>query len=445
MTDRPQRAWCTSYRAAWVISVATAPVQDGAVVVEGDRIAWVGRAGDEPPALKARIVELGDTVLTPGLVNAHTHLDLTVLRGLLDGLPFFEWIRGVVACREQLTPGELLDSARAGIIEGLSRGVTTFGDTAPVDAPFEAMRELGVRGIAYQEVFGPDPAGAPDALAFLRERVTRLRARQTPLVQVGVSPHAPYSVSDALFADAASLARGLGLPLATHVAESAAESEYVVAGRGPFAELLRARGIAVTPRARTPVALLQHTGVLGPGALLIHCVRCDDADLAAIAGTGSAVATCPMSNRYFAHGSAPVAALRRAGIPVGVGSDSMASNDRMDILAEADEALAGAGNADAGDRWALATRDGARALGLGDTVGTLEAGKAADLAAFPARGAGADGRALPPRGTLAVLVVVGGVERVRDGRFVTGIEAMEGRARDAAARLRKWRLGAPPG
>ncbi|HVZ48682.1 MAG TPA: amidohydrolase family protein [Gemmatimonadaceae bacterium] len=442
MTERPQRAWCTSYRAAWVIPVAAPPIRGGAVVVEGSRIAWVGRAGDEPPGLKARTVELGAALLAPGFVNAHTHLDLTVLAGLLDGRPFFEWIRGVVACREALTADELLDSARLGILEGLAGGVTTFGDTAPGDASFDAMRELGVRGIAYQEVFGPDPATAPAALDAIGARIAALRSRASSLVRVGISPHAPYSVSDALYAGAAQLARDLSLPLATHVAESAAESELVAAAAGPFAEFLRGRGIAVAPRAPSPVALLERTGVLAPGALLIHCVRCGEADIAAIARAGAAVVTCPMSNRYFGHGVAPVAAMRRSGIAVGVGSDSMASNGRMDIPAEADAALAGDPAADAADRWALATREGARALGLADLTGTLEAGKAADLVAFPL-GAPTDSPPAPPASATARLVVVDGVERVRDGRASGDVAGIAPRVRAAAARLRKWR-DAPP-
>ncbi|MEA3247267.1 MAG: hypothetical protein U9Q74_14030, partial [Gemmatimonadota bacterium] len=133
MTDRAARAWCTSYRAAWVLPIAAPPMRDGAVVVEGDRIAWVGRAGSEPRRLNASVVELGDAVLGPALVNAHTHLDLTVLRGLLHGLPFFEWIRAVVAARDVLTRDETLDSARAGVVEGFRAGIATFADTAPTD------------------------------------------------------------------------------------------------------------------------------------------------------------------------------------------------------------------------------------------------------------------------------------------------------------------------
>ena len=444
MSERAPRAWATSYRASRVLPVSAPPIRDGAVVVEDGRIVWVGRAGDEPSLSGKRVVELGRAVLAPGLVNAHTHLDLTVMSGLLDGLPFFEWIRAVVACRDALTPDELLDSARAGIISGLEAGVTTYADTAPVAAPFDAMLELGVRGIAYQEVFGPDPAEASAASGALDKRVALLCQRESRLVRVGVSPHAPYSVSDELFVAVAALARRKRLPIATHVAESDAESTFIVRGAGPFAEFLRGRGIGVAVRADSPVALLERLGVLGADVLLVHCVTCDDRDVAAVARGGAGVATCPRSNSYFAHGRAPVAAFRRAGVAVGVGSDSMASNVSMDPLLEAAAALAGDAGSTAADRWNLATLGGARALGLDATIGTLEAGKDADMVAFPLGAAVDDAAAYPdlPPSARASLVLVAGVERVRDGRVVGDTGAVAARAAAAALRLRKWRTRA---
>jgi 5-methylthioadenosine/S-adenosylhomocysteine deaminase len=435
MTDRAARAWCTSYRAAWVLPVSGPPVRDGAVVVEGDRIAWVGPAGGEPPHLRGDVVELGDAVLGPALVNAHTHLDLTVLRGLLDGLPFFDWIRGVVAARDVLTSDETRDSARAGVIEGFLAGVATFADTAPTDAAFTAMREFGARGVAYFEAFGPDPAAAPAALAALRARVEASQAGQTPLLRVGVSPHAPYSVSDALYTAIAAYAREAGLPLATHVAESEAESALVRDAAGPFADFLRGRGIAAEPRAASPVELLARTGVLGADALLIHCVRLDPGDVARIATAGAAVATCPRSNQYFGHGTAPVGSLRAAGIRVGVGTDSMASNVAMDLLAEARDAGCG----DLAGCWAAVSLGGARALGLDATIGTLERGKAADLAAFAAPGARESGALPAAVAPTALLLLVAGAERVRNGHLTADVSEISARAEAAALRLREWR------
>jgi 5-methylthioadenosine/S-adenosylhomocysteine deaminase len=380
-------------------------INDGTVVVEDDLIAFVGPRSSAPPG---KDVELGDVILAPGLVNAHTHLDLTVLRGRFDGLAFFEWIRALTAARAELSPEQLLESARAGIRDGLLAGITTYADTAPNDAPFDAMRELGVRGIAYREVFGPDPKQCAASMAGLREAVSAMRSRETELVHVGVSPHAPYSVSDDLFAAAALFASEERLPLATHVAESLDESQLVADGNGAFADFLRGREIAVAPRGRTPIDMLARNGVPGANALLIHCICCDERDIATIAQHECGAATCPMSNRYFGHGTAPVEAMRAAGVRLGVGTDSMASNERMDVLHEARLALGAA----AGERaaWELATLGGARALRLDRLVGILEIGKQADLAAFP--------RDAPPdQPTRATFAAVAGRVLVNNGEL----------------------------
>ena len=384
MSERPEREYRARYHARWVLPVSSAPIEHGTVVVEHDRIVFVGPRAAAPPA---RDVELGEAMITPGLVNAHTHLDLTVLRGRIPNGTFFEWIRALVAARNALSPDELLESARTGVRDGLHAGITTFADTAPSDAPFEAMREAGVRGIAYREVFGPDPAECDASLAALKDVVEAMRERETHLVQVGVSPHAPYSVSDELYRKVAEYARASGLRLATHVAESEDESRLVARAEGDFAAFLRGRTIVVEPRARSPVELLERCDVLGERTLLIHCVRVDARDIETMATHRCGVATCPMSNATLGHGRAPVHAMLDAGIPIGVGSDSMASNDVMNVFWEASSALrirAGLWHApDQQPLWQLATIGGARALGLERDIGTLEVGKQADIAAFP--------------------------------------------------------------
>ena len=441
VSERPARSWSSAYHAAWVFPISSEPVRHGTVLVEDGRIQWVGPRHSMPDAPHARVVELGDVILCPGLVNAHTHLDLTALRGLLDGESFFAWIRAVVASREALSFADQLNSARAGIVEGLEAGITTFADTSPTATAFDAMRELGVRGIAYLESFGPEAAQSAASLAELRERIAALRPLETPLVRLGVSPHAPYSVSDALYTAIADFARAERLPLATHIAESEAESALVTDGGGPFAQLLKGRGIGVVPRGRSPIAMLEANRVLGPDVLLIHCVRCDPADIATVARSDAAIVTCPHSNRYFGHGAAPVRAFAAAGVRVGVGTDSMASNTRMDPLAEAHLAIGGAPDAWPA-AWELATLGGARALGLDDIVGSLDPGKAADLAVFGIPAIEALGVEPPwavPPGRRSASTVVAGVERVRGRRFVGDEAGISVGAAVAAARLREWR------
>jgi Cytosine deaminase and related metal-dependent hydrolases len=438
------------YHAAWVLPVTSAPLRDGTVIEHEGRINYVGPrklaadAGDD--------VHLGDALLMPGLVNAHCHLELTAMRGFLDGLPFRDWIlRLTMSRRAVLTPDMLLDSARLGVMEGLLHGVTTFADTGDTGTGFDAMLEQGVRGICYREVFGPDPAQCVDAVAGLARSAATMRERETSLVRVGVSPHAPYTVSDDLFRAATTFARENGYPMAVHIAESAVESELVVNAAGQFANGLRARGIEVAPRGRTPIELLDSLGVLDAKPLLIHCVRVDAADIATIAAHDAAVAHCPASNAKLGHGTAPLAQLREAGIRVGLGTDSVASNDRMDLLDEARLAalFANARSArhdalSAQDAVALATIGSARALGLDHEVGSLEPGKAADLAAFrvPMHRAPVHDPVAAAlyslAGAPALVVVVAGVVKVRDGHLVDADEGLPGRVQETAIRLQAW-------
>jgi cytosine/adenosine deaminase-related metal-dependent hydrolase len=436
------------YHARYVVPITSAPVANGAVAVDDDRIAYIGSSDSGP---SGEVVDLGEAVLLPGLVNAHCHLELTAMRGFLEDLDFRSWIvRLTTAKRSVFSPDMLLDAARYGIAEGLRHGITTYGDTCDSGVAFDAMHQCGVRGVMYQEVFGPDPAQCAASLAELREKIARMRPLETALVRVGVSPHAPYTVSDALFAAVARYARDESLPVAIHIAESRLEYDLVAAGAGAFADGLRARGIRVAPRARTPIQLLSALDVLAVRPLLIHCVRVDDADIADIASARCAVAHCPASNAKLGHGIAPLAMLLDSGIAIGLGSDSMASNNRMDLLEEARLAtlLQRAEHGDCRELTAesaltLATLGGARALGIANEVGSLEVGKAADLAAFPLDGVGpvfdpmtAAVFALP--GSCATVVTVAGKELVRDGVLLGEDSALEARVQQSASALKIW-------
>jgi cytosine/adenosine deaminase-related metal-dependent hydrolase len=436
------------YRARWVVPICAPPIANGVVGVDGHHIEYVGPADGAPAADE---IQLGDVVLLPGLVNAHCHLELTAMRGFLEDIDFRRWIlRLTNARRAVLDDDALLDSARSGLEEGVRAGVTSYADTSSSGVVIRAMREAGVRGIMYQEVFGPDPAQCEASIAELRDKVAGLRYLETPLVRVGVSPHAPYTVSDELFRATSDLAREQGLPMAVHIAESRLEQQLVVEGAGSFADGLRRRGIPVGRRADSPIQLLARLQVLDRAPLLIHCVRVDERDVAAIAGSGSAVAHCPASNAKLGHGVAPLAELLAAGITVGLGSDSMASNNRMDILEEARLALlaqrARLGSAEtpaAMDVLELATIGGATAIGVDHLVGTLEPGKQADLAAF----------ALDPLYPVqdpvtaavfsltagrAQFVAVAGKTLVRDGALVTPRSGLPDRMHALGEALADW-------
>jgi cytosine/adenosine deaminase-related metal-dependent hydrolase len=442
----------TRYHARWVLPIAGAPIENGTVAESDGKITYVGVRADAPAGDD---YDLGDALLLPGLVNTHTHLELTVMRGFLEDLCFSEWINKLRRSRnEVLTKEMLLDSARLGILEGLHAGITTYADTCSSGVVMQAMKELGVRGIMYQETFGPDPKAAEAAMTELDARVSALVGEQTDLVTLGVSPNAPYTVSDELYSAAGSYARSKNLPLAMHIAESAGEEAIVADASGDFAEGWKKRGIEVKRRGRSPIALLDRLGLLGDRSLLIHCVRLDDEDISSIARSKSSVAHCPASNAKFGHGIAPVLDLLAAGVRVGIGSDSVASNNRMDLLDEARLSLlihrAAAKRHDtfgARDALRLATLGGAEALGMSDRVGSLERGKDADLAAFrldrlrtiPTGDPEAAALfALAGRG--AEMVAVKGRRLVEKGRTLQPLEPLLHSVADASAALHAWAL-----
>jgi cytosine/adenosine deaminase-related metal-dependent hydrolase len=445
----------TLYTAAWVLPVSRPSIRNGAVLVdEHGRIREVGPASAVQAGDDVARIDFGEAILLPGLVNVHTHPELTAMRGLLEDLPFHLWIPRLRAAKDGAAPSEadLAACARWSCLEAVAAGITTIGATEDSGAALDAMREAGLRGTVYREVFGPDPAHAAPALARLRDRVAAMRARETDLVRVGVSPHAPYTVSDALFGAVAAFAAAEGLPLAVHAAEAEAEVHLVTAGSGPFAAGLRTRGIATSRRARSTIGLLDATGILACRPLLIHCVHVDAADMRRIADAGAAIAHCPIANARLGHGIAPVVELLELGVSVGLGTDSVASNNRMDMLEEARAAqlmqrarLASAGALPPDRLLRLATLDGAAALRIDDRTGSLEPGKDADLCAVrldrphtqPVHEPAA-ALMLSARGGDVVFTAVRGRVLFHDGRFTTlDPDALRARVADTAARMRQ--------
>jgi 5-methylthioadenosine/S-adenosylhomocysteine deaminase len=417
-------------------------------VIDDGRIVWIGPRTSAPPGDD---LDLGDAVVMPGLVNVHTHLELTALRGLVEETDFPQWISSLIRLRRRIVDdGHLFGAACSGIAEGILAGVTCYGDTCESGVALRAMKAMGVRGVMYQEVFGPDPEQCAASMAGLEARIDGHRSDADSRVRVGVSPHAPYSVSDALFTAAMAFARREGLPVAIHIAESQAEDDYVKGGAGTFAERLRARGISVAARGRSPVDMLNRAGALTPATLLIHCVKVDPLDIAVIARRDCAVAHCPVSNAKLGHGVAPIAELAALGVRIGLGSDSMASNNRMDILEEArlgllvQRARGGQGvGMSAAAALELATLGGARALGLDGEIGSLDVGKSADIAGFSLRGVSAGARIDPEAHALftltgrdALFTMVAGRVLARDGHLTSGDEGWRIAADGAHGALR---------
>ncbi|HYC31309.1 MAG TPA: amidohydrolase family protein, partial [Gemmatimonadales bacterium] len=232
-------------------------VERGAVLIDEEgRLAAVGPEPAVPRPPGARVEVFDDALLLPGLINTHTHLELTGLPELVEQ-DFAAWIRGVRARKAARGPDEWIAAAHSGLEACYRTGVTTVADTGDSGAVLEALAERGGSGIAYHEVFGPDPAQAGDSLAGLQRRVGELCRFAGGRVRLGVSPHAPYSVSGALYAATARWARDERLPTAVHVAESAAESSLLGHGTGAFADAWAGRSIPLpAPLGLTPIGWL---------------------------------------------------------------------------------------------------------------------------------------------------------------------------------------------
>jgi 5-methylthioadenosine/S-adenosylhomocysteine deaminase len=446
------------YSARWVLPMASAAIEGGAVAVEGARVVGVGTR-DELAARfpSAEVEELGEAVIMPGLVNCHTHLELTAMRGFLEPQEgdFFAWLRKLTIARgERMTAEDLYASAAWGAVEAARAGVTCVADASDsAVTTMRALADVGLRGIVYQEAFGPDEREAGAQFEKAREKVERLRAGETALVALGLSPHAPYTVSRPLLSLLAEYARRERLPLMMHAAESEAERLLLLEGRGPFADGLRLRGLPWSPPGVSTIRYLADIGVLDARPLLAHCIRADEADIRLLAEHGASIAHCPKSNAKLGHGRAPFAGFVAAGVAAGLGSDSVASNNTCDMLEEArfavlasraaGDALEGGRMLGAEDALRAATTGGARALGLERRTGALAEGLEADLVAVRLDAA----HQLPVYDPSAALVfassgrdvlltVVAGREIFRDGHLTTVDESeLAARVRDIARRL----------
>jgi cytosine/adenosine deaminase-related metal-dependent hydrolase len=358
--------------ADWVVPVEGPPIRDGAVAIADDgTIAAVG-----PRTEVGEGEHHVESVILPGFVNAHTHLEYEVYAGFGDGLRFAEWIGLHVQRKQRIDLEQMEASARLGVLNCLRSGITTVGDCSFSGAAATACADLGLRGTIYLEVFGENDDPIRDRFEPMRERVAPWLSDE---VRLGISPHAPYTCTVELYRACAEL----GLPVATHLAESDDETEFLRTGRGgwrSFADML------VPPPGTTGIRALAEAGLLDADVVAAHCVKADAEEIALLAEHDVAVAHCPRSNGILGCGVAPLAELRDAGIRVCVATDSPASTPSFDMFDEMRTAIVGArareGRPDAltaADALELATLGGARALGLDAAIGSLVPGKQADL------------------------------------------------------------------
>ena len=369
-------------KAAWVVPIDGPPIRGGYVELDGARIAAVGAADTLP--LDAVVQDLGDVILTPGLVNAHTHLELTGYAGQIAPRPFWEWLLDLVKLRQQ--PGRVereRQGAHDGAWQSLHAGVTCVGDISRENVSWKMLKPIPIRKVCFAELLTladlppRNPAQLRAAVAVIEE---------DGLLTAGITPHTPYTVPEAQLRAALELADELKRPWCSHWAETREEVAFLAGDETALPPFLRKllTQCGVRPPALSPGEYLARCTAGASRGLLAHMNYVDDADIRRLAELQHHVVYCPRAHHFFGHAPHPFTRLVAAGVPVVIGTDSSAGNDGLSILGELQHVRRHLPDTPAPDALLrMVTIEAARALRLDAVIGSLTPGKAADLAAFP--------------------------------------------------------------
>jgi cytosine/adenosine deaminase-related metal-dependent hydrolase len=375
LTARVLRARAIWPRPGALPTSTGASIDGGGVVLAAGRIARLlpTPAAVRRAARESRVLDLGDVLLAPGLIDAHAHLELSGLEGAIPaGTAFGAWVGELLRLRSARGAARLAADAARGAERLLRSGVTTVGDIDTTGAGERGLAGAALRVVLYREALDAhDPARTAAAL----ERLSRARPRRARQ-SAGLAPHAPFTVSPALLAGLARLAARRALPVSIHWSETADEVRWMTRGSGPLSPLLGA-----SPR-RSGLDLLEGAGLLGPRLALVHGNHPARGEIARIAASGAVLVHCPGTHAYFGREPAPLGRYRKAGVPLALGTDSLASNSALDLRHEMRLLLAAHPEIAPGEAWAMGTVQAARALGLAGQVGELVPRARADLVAF---------------------------------------------------------------
>lgn len=366
-----------------ILPITSPDIDNGALLIKKNLIEDLG---PQKTILKKypdeRVIDLEGKLIMPGLVNLHTHLELSWLKGVIgEKSGFFEWVLELVELRKKEDNTIAAESVAGGLREAIKTGTTCIADTSSRETSLQYLIKNGIRANVYLEVLGMDESHADDILKALRKRLEGFKSLPDRL-RVGISPHAPYSVSAKLLKLLSGICSENGLISSIHVSETTAESFYLQGKPSAMDGYMKRFGWdALKPnRGRTPVSFLNKYNLLNNG-IAVHSIHVDSRDLSLLKSAGASVAHCPRSNHYLNAGTAPVGDMIDAGINVGIGTDSLASNLDMDMWEEMRFAYL-VNRLPARKIIEMATINGANAMGLGQITGSLEAGKDADIIAI---------------------------------------------------------------
>ncbi len=382
-------------RARYFLNERFEPASGESIRIEGERIVERGRY--LAPRAEETVIDLGDALVMPGWINAHCHLELGRLRGALPrGIGFVPWVRELVDKRRGQDEAFFVDGIRSGIEEATSTGTTTLCDVTTTGLTADHLDGCGIVVHVFEEAIAFDPARAASTAEAIRGRGERI-ALGEPHRRRGVAPHAPYTVSAELFRELARIAADAGVPSSVHLSETPDEIRMFDTGDGELFDFLDGLGeipAGWTPPGTTPTAWLDTVGYLAVRPMLVHANYLADDDIERIRRSGSAVVFCPRSHRFFGHSDHPYPRLVRAGIPVAFGTDSLASNDSLDMRDEVREVLRQFPELAPLEALASAYEGAARALGLSGQIGRVAVGARADVIAYELRSASSEASAL---------------------------------------------------
>lgn len=382
------------YKAQYIYPVSSPPIIDGIVAIDGERIAAVGPAEEVMQQYPgAQVTDLGSVMFLPQAINAHTHLELTALAELgkeyVAGRSFVQWIRNLVTAWRTIPVDVQVEGSREGCRMLIESGTAAVGDISNTHASLAPLLESGLYGVIYHEMLNPDPSEAQRVLQRAQEQVRQWRSEYgEERVRFGVTLHTPFTVSAELFRLTLPWVIEEQVPFCIHIAESPAETEYLLYGTGEIADTLFPSTVPITqwisPPGCSPVSYLDRLGVLAARPLLVHGVQVDQADLRLLAEQHIPMAHCPRSNFLLNCGRMPLEAYQEVGALVATGTDSLSSSPSLSVWEEGVSAmkthLAAGLKLDPHDLLRMCTLDGARALGFEAILGSLEAGKLARLA-----------------------------------------------------------------